>query len=376
MYALGFRQMILYGVFGKATHRHTNQLRVCTFFPVLVGIGPPPPQEARGGPNPPLRGAPPLPGPAWVGASRRSQSSFRVPPPPPGHPPAYLAARRACAPAAGAARESGLWRGERYRAGAQGGLDGALRAVEAGRRYPKAGRRYPKAGRRYPKAAQLPRCRPRRASPGRPPPPTGSRGPPLRYAHPTPTLRARNGRTPRFGPRRRTTAKRMEVFWCRFPPNPDPSVHLGVHRPGGPQVPRATPRAYCPRPGGPGAPHGGPGAGLPGEIGPRATLPGSRATLPESRPSALALLAHSTPVCNGGMPCTWLGHGSFSAWVGSHPPPTARISRSLQPPVPYPSGLVRACNPHPAGPLLSACYQRSPTVSPRPKRCRPTRCGS
>ena len=70
----------------KATHRHTNQLRFCTFSPDLARIGPPAPQLAVGAQEGPLRAGPPsvgrfwghLPGPAYRALSA-GRSPTRVP---------------------------------------------------------------------------------------------------------------------------------------------------------------------------------------------------------------------------------------------------------------------------------------------------------
>lgn len=53
---MNFRKTILYGNRKKATHLHQNQLRIRTFFPYLVKIGPPTPTPVR------LPICPPAPG--------------------------------------------------------------------------------------------------------------------------------------------------------------------------------------------------------------------------------------------------------------------------------------------------------------------------
>ena len=77
VYAFNFRKKILYGDFEKATHRHTNQLRFCTFFSDLVRIAPPPPQGARGGPGGPG-------GPGWPTVGRCQAQVLEPPQQPPG----------------------------------------------------------------------------------------------------------------------------------------------------------------------------------------------------------------------------------------------------------------------------------------------------
>jgi hypothetical protein len=168
VYASDFRKIILYGESGKATHRHTNQVRFCTFFSDLVRIGPPPPPAGRRGPGRPPSRRRPLPRPAWAGAGGTFLGGFRVAPPPPGHPPAYRAPGRAYAPAAGTVRKSGLWRAEWARVGPPGG---AWRACSSPSKLGDATRKRGEATREPAGPPVSARPRPPQAGPRRPGPP-------------------------------------------------------------------------------------------------------------------------------------------------------------------------------------------------------------
>ena len=244
VYALNFRKKILYGVRKKATHHHTDQLRLCTFFPDLVRIGPPPPPAGLEG----LGRPPALHGPV-LGA--RFRARLQGPLPRPVTHPRFSPTAAAGRPPPPPGARAGLCEPYGARRAPAGRPVVALRPVESGPRYPRARPRYPKADPSHPKAARPVPFRTPPASPGRPTTPTASRGPFLPSAARPGGSEREAGETPASDHLGRRTAKRTRRRRCGIPPNPGPSGPLSLGRPNPPTKPFATPSARPPRPGGP-----------------------------------------------------------------------------------------------------------------------------
>ena len=186
VYALNFRKKILYGVRKKATHHHTDQLRLCTFFPDLVRIGPPAPQLRGGAQEGPLPAGPPslaqrgqVPGAGFRAASgyRRPRPVTHPPPAPPAGPRCLLRVPRE---RAGWGEPNGAGRAPR------GGPGSCVAAGWDRATVPGSAATVPESRPRLPVSA---RPRPPPAGPRRPQPPAAlcsARGAPG----------ARNGRAP------------------------------------------------------------------------------------------------------------------------------------------------------------------------------------
>ena len=294
MYALNFRKKILYGVRKKATHHHTDQLRLCTFFPDLVRIGPPPPPAGLEG----LGRPPALHGPV-LGA--RFRARLQGPLPRPVTHPRFSPTAAAGRPPPPPGARAGLCEPYGARRAPAGRPVVALRPVESGPRYPRARPRYPKARPRYPKAdpshpkaARPVPFRTPPASPGRPTTPTASRGPFLPSAARPGGSEREAGETPASDHLGRRTAKRTRRRRCGIPPNPGPSGPLSLGRPNPPTKPFATPSARPPRP-------GGPRARAPPPLRDRAAAQATRKLawprVPESRPGPAGPKADPRPPC-------------------------------------------------------------------------------